>query len=125
MDQVKKLESNQEQKPDKKGKGKAPKVANLLARIDEEIPLIDRMEDIDNYNERVFVTLESDKTNKVVQMDVDEDAVSLGDDDVYKDARQFYADNDVLDGDYTKYSDGLLHKKLAKIPHSEDYGQEG
>ena len=53
MDQVKKLESNQE-KPDKKGKGKAPKTANLLARIDEEILLIDRMEDIDNYNERVF-----------------------------------------------------------------------
>ena len=42
MDQVKKLESNQE-KPDKKGKGKAPKTANLLARIDEEIPLIDRI----------------------------------------------------------------------------------
>ena len=41
-DQVKKLESNQE-KPDKKGKGKAPKTANLLARIDEEIPLIDRI----------------------------------------------------------------------------------
>ena len=103
MDQVKKLESNQE-KPDKKGKGKAPKMANLLARINEEIPLIDRMEDIDNYNERVFITLESDKTNKVVQMDVDDEIVSLGDDDVYEDARQFYADNDVLDGNYTKYS---------------------
>ena len=117
MDQVKKLESNQE-KPDKKGKGKAPKTANLLARIDEEILLIDRMEDIDNYNERVFIALESDKTNKVVQMDVDEDAVSLGDDDTYEDARQFYADNDVLDGDYTKYGNGLLHKKLAKDYHT-------
>ena len=30
MDQVKKLESNQD-KPDKKGKGKAVKTANLLA----------------------------------------------------------------------------------------------
>ena len=49
MDQVKKLERNQELKPDKKGKGKAPKMANLLATIDEEILLIDRMEDIDNY----------------------------------------------------------------------------
>ena len=117
MEQVKKLESNQE-KPDKKGKGKAPKMANLLARINEEIPLIDRMEDIDNYNERVFITLESDKTNKVVQMDVDDEIVSLGDDDVYEDARQFYADNDILDGNYTKYSNGLLYKKLAKIPHT-------
>ena len=53
MDQVKKLESNQKDS-DKKGKGKAPKMANLLGRIDEEILLIDRMEDIDNYNERVF-----------------------------------------------------------------------
>ena len=60
-------------------------MANLLARIDEEILLIDRMEDIDNYNERVFIALESDKTNKVVQMDIDEDAVSLGDDDTYED----------------------------------------
>ena len=101
MDQVKKLESNQE-KPDKKGKGKAPKTANLLARIDEEIPLIDRMEDIDNYNERVFIALESDKTNKVVQMDIDKDAISLGDDDTYEDARQFYADHGFKgDEDYT------------------------
>ena len=118
MDQVKKLESNQKES-DKKGKGKAPKTANLLARIDEEILLIDRMEDIDNYNERVFITLESDKTNKVVQMDIDEDAVSLGDDKVYLDARQFYADNDPLDGNYTKYGKGLLNKKLAKIPHTQ------
>ena len=116
MDQVKKLESNPKDS-DKKGKGKAPKMANLLARIDDEIPLIDRMEDIDNYNERVFIALESDKTNKVVQMDVDEDAVSLGDDDTYEDARQFYADNDVLDGDYTKSGNGLLNKKLANISY--------
>ena len=108
MEQVKKSESNQEDS-DKKGKGKAPKTANLLARIDDEIPLIDRMEDIDNYNERVFVALESDKTNKVVQMDVDEDAVSLGDDDTYEDARQFYTDHNFEgDEDYTKYGNGLL-----------------
>ena len=117
MEQVKKSESNQKDS-DKKDKGKAPKTANLLARIDEEIPLIDRMEDIDNYNERVFIALESDKTNKVVQMDVDEDAVSLGDDDVYEDARQFYADHGFIgDEDYTKYSNGLLYKKLAKTSH--------
>ena len=117
MEQVKKSESNQKDS-DKKGKGKAPKTANLLARIDDEIPLIDRMEDIDNYNERVFIALESDKTDKVVQMDIDEDTVSLGDEEVYLDARQFYADNDILDGNYTKYSNGLLNKKLAKIPHT-------
>ena len=117
MDQVKKLEKDQD-KPDKKGKGKAPKMANLLARIDDEIPLIDRMEDIDNYNERVFIALESDKTNKVVQMDIDEDAVSLGDDDAYEDAREFYAShNFVGDENYTKYSNGLLYKKLANTSH--------
>ena len=104
------LKKNQaEVKPDKKGKGKAVKTANLLARIDEEIPLIDRMEDINNYNERVFVALESDKTNKIVQMDVDNDEADLlGDDNVYQDARQFYSNNDILDGDYTKYGNGLL-----------------
>ena len=107
MDQIRKLEPNQKDS-DKKGKGKAPKTANLLARIDDEIPLIDRMEDIDNYNERVFIALESDKTNKVVQMDIDEDAVSLGDDDTYEDARQFYADHG-FEGDenYTKYGNSF------------------
>ena len=76
------------------------------------------MEDIDNYNERVFIAVESDKANKIVQMDVDEDTVSLGDDDTYEDARQFYADNDIGDGDYTKYGNGLLNKKLAKDNHT-------
>ena len=112
MDQVKKLEANQAPKPDKKDKGKAVKTANLLARIDEEIPLIDRMEDINNYNERVFVALESDKTNKVVQMDVDDKVVSLGDDNVYEDARQFYANNDIGDAEYTKYSNGFIRNLL-------------
>ena len=60
------------------------------------------MEGIDSYNERVFTTPESDKTDKVVQMDVDDKIISLGDDDIYEDARQFYADNDVLDGDYVE-----------------------
>ena len=77
------------------------------------------MEDIDNYNERVFVALESDKTNKIIQMDIDEDAVSLGDEEVYLDARQFYTNNDPLDGNYTKYGNGLLNKQLAKIPHTQ------
>ena len=53
------------------------------------------MEGIDSYNERVFATPESDKTDKVVQMDVDDKIISLGDDDIYEDPRQFYADNDV------------------------------
>ena len=119
MQRMTDLESkNQVPKPDKKGKGKAVKTANLLARIDEEIPLIDRMEGIASYNERVFTTPESDKTDKVVQMDVDDEVVSLGDDDAYEDARQFYADNDILDGDYTKYGNGLLNKKLANICHT-------
>ena len=117
IEQAKKSESNQKDS-DKKGKGKAPKTANLLARIDDEILLIDRMEDIDNYNERVFIALESDKTNKVIQMDVDEDTVSLGDDDTYEDARQFYADHGFEgDEDYTKYGNGLLYKNLL-IPHT-------
>ena len=78
MDKIKTLEINQGQpKPDKKGKGKAVKTANLLARIDEEILLIDRMEGIDSYNERVFTTPKSDKTDKIVQMDIDDEVVSL------------------------------------------------
>ena len=75
------------------------------------------MEEIDSYNERVFTAPESNKTNKVVQMDVDDEVISLGNDDVYEDARQFYADNDVLDGNYTKYGNGLLNKKLANKNH--------
>ena len=38
--------------------------------------------------------------------------------DVDEDARQFYANNDTLDGDFTKYSNGLLHKELAKDYHT-------
>ena len=68
------------------------------------------MEEIDSYNERVFTAPESNKTNKVVQMDIDDEVISLGNDDIYEDARQFYANNDVLDGDYTKYGNGLLNK---------------
>ena len=68
------MEINQGQpKPDKKGKGKAVKTANLLARIDEEIPLINRMEGIDSHNERVFTAPESIKTDKIVQMDIDDE----------------------------------------------------
>ena len=76
------------------------------------------MEEIDSYNERVFTAPESNKTNKVVQMDIDDEVISLGNDDVYEDARQFYADNDVLDGVYTKYGNGLLNKKLANKNHT-------
>ena len=117
MDKIKTLETDQV-KPDKKDKGKAVKTANLLARIDEEIPLINRMEGINSYNKRIFTTPESNKTNKVVQMDIDDEVISLGGDDVYEDARQFYADNDVLDGDYTKYGNGLLNKQLANNCHT-------
>ena len=76
------------------------------------------MEGINSYNERVFTTPESAKTNKIVQMDIDDEVISLGDDDIYEDAMQFYADNVVLDGDYTKYSNGLLNKKLANNCHT-------
>ena len=76
------------------------------------------MEEIDSYNERVFIAPESDKTNKIVQMDVDDEVISLGNDDIYEDARQFYANNDILDGDYTKYGKGLLNKQLANKNHT-------
>ena len=78
MEKIAKLETNQG-KPDKKGKGKAkadPKSANFIARIDD-ILIIDRMEEIDSYNERVFITPESDKANKVVQMDVDDEVEEM------------------------------------------------
>ena len=35
------------------------------------------MEEIDSYNERVFITPESDKANKVVQMDVDDEVEEM------------------------------------------------
>jgi hypothetical protein len=107
LQKVASFEQNQP-KADKKGKGKekaAPKVANLMARIDD-IPLINRMEEIDSFNERVFIAPKSNKTNVVEQsMDVDDDAVSLGSDFAFEDARDFYARNGEMDGDMTKYGD--------------------
>jgi hypothetical protein len=60
------------------------------------------MEDIDSYNERVFIAPKSNKTDIVKQvvdqMDVDnEDAVSLGNESVYLNTRDLYAEN-ALDG---------------------------
>ena len=56
------LEKGNQLKTDKKGKGKekAVKSANLITQIDD-ILLIDRMEEINSYNERVFITPESKK----------------------------------------------------------------
>jgi hypothetical protein len=109
------FEQNQP-KVDKKGKGKekaTPKVANLLARIDD-IPLINRMEEINSFNERVFIAPESNKTDVVEQtMDVDDDAISLGSDFAFEDARDFYARCGEIDGDMTKYSDGSSKNKFA------------
>jgi hypothetical protein len=127
-EQVAKLES--QSKPDTKGKKKekAGKSANLLARIDD-IPLESRMEDIDSYNERVFIAPKSNKTDVVKQivdeMEVDnEDAVSLGNDSVYSNAREFYANN-ALDGDdWDKYGDGLLNKEFANLKHTVPITEE-
>jgi hypothetical protein len=109
------FEQNQP-KADKKGKGKekaTPKVANLLARIDD-IPLINRMEEIDSFNERVFITPESNKTDVIEQtMDIDDDAISLGSDFAFEDARDFCARCGEMDGDMTKYGNGLLNNKFA------------
>ena len=56
VDQVKALEVNQTTKSDKKDKGKArAKVANLASRIDQ-VSLSDRLETIDSYKERVFIS---------------------------------------------------------------------
>jgi hypothetical protein len=121
-EQVAKLESQSKTDTKGKKKEKAGKSANLLARIDD-IPLESRMEDIDSYNERVFIAPKSNKADVVKQivdrMDVDnEDAVSLGNDSVYSNARDFYASN-ALDGDYwDKYSDGLLNKEFANLNHT-------
>jgi hypothetical protein len=116
-EQVAKLEG--QSKPDTKGKKKekAGKSANLLAQIDD-IPLESRMEDIDSYNERVFIAPKSNKANNVKQivdkMDVDnEDTVSLGNESIYLNARDYYANN-ALDGDdWDKYDDGLLNKEAV------------
>jgi hypothetical protein len=77
------------------------------------------MEEIDSYNERVFITPESNKTNDVQQsMDVDDDAISLGEDFNFKDARDFYARCGKMDGDMTKYGDGLSNNKFANLHHT-------
>jgi hypothetical protein len=50
------------------------------------------MEEIDSFNESVFIASESNKTNIVEQsMDVDDDAISFGSDFAFEDAREFYA----------------------------------
>jgi hypothetical protein len=87
------------------------------------------MEDIDSYNERVFIAPKSNKTDVVKQivdkMEVDnEDAVSLGNDSVYSNARDFYASN-ALDGDdWDKYGDGLLKKEFANLNHTVPITEE-
>jgi hypothetical protein len=127
-EQVAKLESQSKTDTKGKKKEKAGKSANLLARIDD-IPLESRMEDIDSYNERVFIAPKSNKTDVVKQivdkMDVDnEDAVSLGNDSVYSNARDFYASN-ALDGDdWDKYGDGLLNKEFANLNHTVPITEE-
>ena len=66
------------------------------------------MEEIDSYNERVFITPESNKTNIVVQMYVDDDAVSLG--SQFEDAREFYAQHGESGGyDMLKYGFWFKH----------------
>jgi hypothetical protein len=75
------------------------------------------MEDIDSYNERMFITPKSNKTDIVVQMDVDK-IISLGDDDTYQDARDFYAHNALDGNDWDKYGDGLLNKEFANLNHT-------
>jgi hypothetical protein len=127
-EQVAKLEG--QSKPDTKGKKKekASKSANLLAQIDD-ILLESRMEDIDSYNERVFIAPKSNKTDVVKQivdeMDVDnEDAVSLGNESIYLNARDYYANN-ALDGDdWDKYGDGLTNKEFANLNHTVPITEE-
>jgi hypothetical protein len=121
-EQVAKLEG--QSKPDTKGKKKekAGKSVNLLAQIDD-IPLESRMEDINSYNERVFIAPKSNKTDIVKQivdrMDVDnEDAVSLGNESTYSNARDFYANNALDGNDWDKYGDGLLNRKFANSNHT-------
>jgi hypothetical protein len=85
------IEKNQQPKADKgKSKEKAAKTANLLARIDD-ILLLEQMEDIDSYQNRVNLTSESKiETKKVEQtpMDVDNEIVSLGDEMPYQDVQE-------------------------------------
>jgi hypothetical protein len=65
------------------------------------------MEDIDSYNERVFIAPKSNKTDVVKQivdeMDVDnEDAVSLGNKSIYLNTRDYYANNTLDGNDWDK-----------------------
>jgi hypothetical protein len=121
-EQVAKLKGQSKPDTKSKKKEKAGKSANLLVQIND-IPLESRMEDIDSYNERVFIAPKSNKTDVVKQivdeMDVDnEDTVSLGDKSIYLNARDFYAKN-ALDGDdWDKYGDGLFNKEFANLNHT-------
>ena len=81
------------------------------------------MEDINSYNERVFIAPKSNKTDVVKQivdrMDVDnEDTVSLGNESVYSNARDFYANNTLDGDDWDKYGDGLPNKIFANLNHT-------
>jgi hypothetical protein len=83
------------------------------------------MEDINSYKERVFIAPKSNKTDVVEQMDVDDnDAVSLGDESIYQNARDFYAENTLDGDDWDKYGDGLLNKEFANLNHTVPITEE-
>ena len=80
------MKTDQTPKSDKKDKGKGKaKVANLAKRIDT-ILLEERLESVESYKERIFVSKDPkinipDTTNKVQE---DCEMVSLGDEDPYQ-----------------------------------------
>ena len=86
VDWVKSLEINQTSKSDKKDKGKGKaKVANLASRIDK-VSLSDRLETMDSYNERVFVSKDPKVIilSTIIPVQEGAEMVSIGDEDPYQ-----------------------------------------
>jgi hypothetical protein len=74
----------------------------------------------------VTVTSHAKHNKQIVdEMDVDnEDAVSLGNESIYLNARDFYADNTLDGDDWDKYGDGLLNKEFVNLNHTVPITEE-
>ena len=121
---MKALEINQTTKSDKKDKGKGKaKVANLAARIDN-VSLTDRIEIIDSYQERVFISKDPKVIipSTITEVQEDREMVSLGDEEPYQTNslsdeealyEEFRSGDCAYGADMTKYGNGLLSNKLT------------
>ena len=130
VETVKELRTNQTPKSDKKdnkGKGKA-KVANLAERIGT-VSLEERLESIESFQERVFISKDPKNIIPSTLTTVQEDAemVSLGDEDPYQTHslsdeealyQEFRSEQCTYGTDMLKYENGLFSKTLTNKNHT-------